>query len=122
MPDLSTDEQFLHRALDLARQGIGLASPNPYVGAVIVDPRGRIAGTGVYTYEGVKHAEIRALEPRSTTRSRSMRPRGCTDLTHNALISWCDSAMRNTERVTHGPRPIWFEGPSWRGAAVRARY
>jgi diaminohydroxyphosphoribosylaminopyrimidine deaminase/5-amino-6-(5-phosphoribosylamino)uracil reductase len=62
MPDLSTDEQFLHRALDLARQGIGLASPNPYVGAVIVDPRGRIAGTGVYTYEGVKHAEIRALE------------------------------------------------------------
>src|SRR5580700_265001 len=62
MPDLSTDEQFLHRALDLARQGIGLASPSPYVGAVIVDPRGGIAGTGVYTYEGVKHAEIRALE------------------------------------------------------------
>jgi diaminohydroxyphosphoribosylaminopyrimidine deaminase/5-amino-6-(5-phosphoribosylamino)uracil reductase len=62
MPDLSTDEKFLLRALDLARQGIGLASPNPYVGAVIVDPRGGIAGTGVYTYEGVKHAEIRALE------------------------------------------------------------
>jgi diaminohydroxyphosphoribosylaminopyrimidine deaminase/5-amino-6-(5-phosphoribosylamino)uracil reductase len=62
MPDLSTDEQFLHRALDLARQGIGLASPSPYVGAVIVDPRGGIAGTGFYTYEGVNHAEIRALE------------------------------------------------------------
>jgi diaminohydroxyphosphoribosylaminopyrimidine deaminase/5-amino-6-(5-phosphoribosylamino)uracil reductase len=61
MPDHSTDEQFLHRALDLARQGIGLASPNPYVGAVIVDPSGEIAGTGVYTYEGVKHAEVRAL-------------------------------------------------------------
>src|SRR5580698_682438 len=62
MSDPATDEQFLHRALDLARQGIGLASPNPYVGAVIVDSQGNIVGTGVYTYDGVKHAEVRALE------------------------------------------------------------
>jgi|SRR5580704_4067676 diaminohydroxyphosphoribosylaminopyrimidine deaminase/5-amino-6-(5-phosphoribosylamino)uracil reductase len=62
MPDHSTDEQFLYRALDLARQGIGLASPNPYVGAVIVNPEGSIVGTGVYTYDGLKHAEVRALE------------------------------------------------------------
>jgi diaminohydroxyphosphoribosylaminopyrimidine deaminase/5-amino-6-(5-phosphoribosylamino)uracil reductase len=62
MPDHSTDDQFLHRALDLARQGIGLASPNPYVGTVIVDARGNIAGTGVYTYHSVKHAEVLALE------------------------------------------------------------
>ena len=62
MPDYSTDEQFLHRALDLARQGMGLASPNPYVGAIVVDPQSRIVGTGVYTYDGVKHAEARALE------------------------------------------------------------
>jgi diaminohydroxyphosphoribosylaminopyrimidine deaminase/5-amino-6-(5-phosphoribosylamino)uracil reductase len=62
MPDPSIDEQFLRRALDLARQGFGLASPNPHVGAVIVDAQGRIAGTGVYTYEGVRHAEVRALE------------------------------------------------------------
>jgi diaminohydroxyphosphoribosylaminopyrimidine deaminase / 5-amino-6-(5-phosphoribosylamino)uracil reductase len=62
MPDPSTDEQFLSRALDLARQGIGFASPNPYVGAVIVDAHGSIVGTGVYTYDGVKHAEVSALE------------------------------------------------------------
>jgi diaminohydroxyphosphoribosylaminopyrimidine deaminase/5-amino-6-(5-phosphoribosylamino)uracil reductase len=62
MSDQATDEQFLRRALDLARQGIGLASPNPYVGAAIVDLQGNIAGTGVYTYDGVKHAEVRALE------------------------------------------------------------
>ncbi len=62
MPDHSTDEQFLRRALDLARQGVGLASPNPYVGAVIVDQAGSVVGTGVYTYDGVKHAEVRALE------------------------------------------------------------
>lgn len=62
MPDHSNDEQFLHRALDLARQGIGLASPNPCVGAVIVDVHGSIVGTGSYTYAGVKHAEVLALE------------------------------------------------------------
>jgi diaminohydroxyphosphoribosylaminopyrimidine deaminase / 5-amino-6-(5-phosphoribosylamino)uracil reductase len=62
MPDHSNDEQFLHRALDLARQGIGLAAPNPYVGAVIVDPHGSVVGTGFYTYDGMKHAEVRALE------------------------------------------------------------
>jgi diaminohydroxyphosphoribosylaminopyrimidine deaminase/5-amino-6-(5-phosphoribosylamino)uracil reductase len=62
MPDHATDEKFLHRALDLARQGIGLASPNPYVGAVIVDAQGNVAGTGFYTYDGVKHAEVIAIE------------------------------------------------------------
>src|ERR1700683_2665086 len=62
MPDAATDELFLRRALDLARQGIGLASPNPYVGAVIVDAHGNIAGAGGYTYDGVKHAEVRALD------------------------------------------------------------
>jgi len=61
MPDHSIDE-FLHRALNLAREGVGLASPNPYVGAVIVDPHGTVVGTSVYTYAGVKHAEVLALE------------------------------------------------------------
>src|ERR1700691_4769061 len=44
MPHQSTDEQFLRSALELARRGVGLASPNPYVGAVIVDARAQIAG------------------------------------------------------------------------------
>jgi len=58
----SADDQHLHRALELARAGIGLASPNPYVGAVIADAHGNIVGSGTYTYAGVKHAEILALE------------------------------------------------------------
>jgi diaminohydroxyphosphoribosylaminopyrimidine deaminase/5-amino-6-(5-phosphoribosylamino)uracil reductase len=52
----------MHRALDLARRGIGLSSPNPSVGAVILDAAGNIIGEGTYTYEGLKHAEILALE------------------------------------------------------------
>jgi diaminohydroxyphosphoribosylaminopyrimidine deaminase / 5-amino-6-(5-phosphoribosylamino)uracil reductase len=62
----SADEQHLHHALELARQGIGLASPNPYVGAVIADTHGNVAGTGTYTYSGVKHAEVLALEGAGT--------------------------------------------------------
>lgn len=56
------DEQHLHRALELARAGIALASPNPYVGAVIADTHGNAVGSGTYTYDGVRHAEILALE------------------------------------------------------------
>jgi diaminohydroxyphosphoribosylaminopyrimidine deaminase / 5-amino-6-(5-phosphoribosylamino)uracil reductase len=57
-----SDETFLRRALDLARKGVGLTSPNPCVGAVIVDSSGVVVGEGFHTYEGVKHAEILALE------------------------------------------------------------
>lgn len=63
---LPADDELLHRALELAREGIGLASPNPYVGAVIADARGNVVGTGTYTYAGVKHAEILALEAAGT--------------------------------------------------------
>jgi diaminohydroxyphosphoribosylaminopyrimidine deaminase / 5-amino-6-(5-phosphoribosylamino)uracil reductase len=55
------DEQFLHQALDLARLGVGLASPNPCVGAVLVDARDNVVGTGSYTYDGVRHAEVQAI-------------------------------------------------------------
>src|SRR5208337_443849 len=58
----NTDLNFLRRALDLARQGIGLASPNPCVGAVIVDSAGTIVGAATHTYDGIKHAEILALD------------------------------------------------------------
>ena len=61
MPDQRTDEVFLLRALELARSGIGLTSPNPNVGAVIVDDSGNIVGSGTYTYDGIKHAEILAI-------------------------------------------------------------
>jgi len=58
----SADEPNLHRALELASAGMGLASPNPYVGAVITDSGGNLVGSGSYTYDGRKHAEILALE------------------------------------------------------------
>jgi diaminohydroxyphosphoribosylaminopyrimidine deaminase/5-amino-6-(5-phosphoribosylamino)uracil reductase len=58
----SSDQQRMRRALDLARAGVGLVSPNPAVGAVVVDQSGREVGAGTHTYDGLKHAEVIALE------------------------------------------------------------
>jgi len=59
---MTSDEQFMRRALELARAGVGLVSPNPAVGAVVVDSAGNEAGAGTHTYDGVKHAEALGLE------------------------------------------------------------
>ncbi|HZU41814.1 MAG TPA: bifunctional diaminohydroxyphosphoribosylaminopyrimidine deaminase/5-amino-6-(5-phosphoribosylamino)uracil reductase RibD [Terriglobales bacterium] len=56
------EAQFMLQALALAREGIALCSPNPHVGAVIVDTTGNIIGRGSHRYEALKHAEILALE------------------------------------------------------------
>lgn len=52
----------MRQALELARRGIGLTSPNPNVGALVVDADGKILGSGFHTYEGVKHAEVLAIQ------------------------------------------------------------
>ncbi len=62
MTGTHTDEHYLLRALELARRGAGLTSPNPSVGCVIVGESGEVVGEGFHTYEGVKHAEVLALE------------------------------------------------------------
>ena len=51
----------MEHALGLARKGIGLASPNPTVGCVIVRD-GQIVGEGFHQYEWRDHAEIVALK------------------------------------------------------------
>ena len=62
MAESDNGESYLRRALELARAGMGLASPNPCVGAVIVDDAGEVVGSGTHTYDGLKHAEILVLE------------------------------------------------------------
>lgn len=58
---MTADENFMLRALQLARMGVGLVSPNPAVGAIVVDSSGNEAGSGTHTYDGIKHAEVLAL-------------------------------------------------------------
>ncbi|MBP7375405.1 MAG: bifunctional diaminohydroxyphosphoribosylaminopyrimidine deaminase/5-amino-6-(5-phosphoribosylamino)uracil reductase RibD [Pyrinomonadaceae bacterium] len=56
------DLSLVQRALDLAARGVGLVSPNPLVGCVIVSADGRIVGEGTYIYDDLVHAEAIALE------------------------------------------------------------
>jgi diaminohydroxyphosphoribosylaminopyrimidine deaminase / 5-amino-6-(5-phosphoribosylamino)uracil reductase len=59
---LEGDQKYLRRALELAQKSFGLASPNPNVGALLLDANGEIVGEGFHTYDGVKHAEVLAIE------------------------------------------------------------
>jgi diaminohydroxyphosphoribosylaminopyrimidine deaminase/5-amino-6-(5-phosphoribosylamino)uracil reductase len=61
----------MEHALTLARKGVGLASPNPQVGCVIVR-EGQIVGEGFHQYEWREHAEIVALK------SAGQKARGAT--------------------------------------------
>lgn len=51
----------MSRALELAARGVGLTRPNPPVGAVVVDRRGRVVGEGYHRRAGAAHAEVHAL-------------------------------------------------------------
>ena len=55
------DAYWMQRALELARRGIGVASPNPAVGCVILDRAGQVVGEGWHEYDLRDHAEIVAL-------------------------------------------------------------
>lgn len=60
-PVAAAEEAHLRRAFELARNGLGLASPNPMVGAVVVDASGAVAGEGWHEGPGTPHAEAVAL-------------------------------------------------------------
>ena len=49
-------------SLELARRGIGVSSPNPAVGCVILDRAGDVVGEGWHEYDLLDHAEVVALK------------------------------------------------------------
>jgi diaminohydroxyphosphoribosylaminopyrimidine deaminase/5-amino-6-(5-phosphoribosylamino)uracil reductase len=56
-----TETAAMRRAIELSRHALGTTSPNPNVGAVVLDAQGRVAGIGHTAPAGGPHAEIRAL-------------------------------------------------------------
>lgn len=112
--DEHADAVLMQKALDLARAGIGLVSPNPAVGAVIADSQGKILGTGSYTYDGVSHAEIRALEEsRESARGATLyinlepcshqgRTSACADAVIGAGIARVVAAMEDPNPLVSG--------------------
>lgn len=54
-------EQYMQRAIELAKLGVNFVSPNPRVGAVIIK-NGQIVAEGYHKRFGGPHAEINAIE------------------------------------------------------------
>jgi diaminohydroxyphosphoribosylaminopyrimidine deaminase/5-amino-6-(5-phosphoribosylamino)uracil reductase len=65
---MQQDAIYIRMALDLARRGYGLTSPNPMVGAVLVKA-GKIIGRGWHHRAGEPHAEIEAFHDAARKRN-----------------------------------------------------
>ena len=65
MKRTESDTEYMAQALRLAAKGRGLASPNPMVGAVIVQGS-RVVGEGYHRRAGGPHAEVVALRSAGT--------------------------------------------------------
>ncbi len=61
-PDPNLDLRWVARAIELARQADFRTSPNPMVGAVVLDSNGALAAEGYHRQAGTRHAEQEALE------------------------------------------------------------
>lgn len=56
------NEHWIARTIELARQAKGKASPNPLVGAVVLNPAGELIAEGFHEKAGSDHAEVNALK------------------------------------------------------------
>jgi diaminohydroxyphosphoribosylaminopyrimidine deaminase / 5-amino-6-(5-phosphoribosylamino)uracil reductase len=107
------DLHFMEHALELARKGVGLASPNPTVGCVILK-EGAILGDGFHQYAWRDHAEIVALKQageraRGATMYVTLEPCNhagrtgpCTEAILAAGISRVVAAMEDPNPRTRG--------------------
>src|SRR5580704_10553618 len=107
------DVGFMDYALALAERSVALASPNPNVGAVLVR-NGKIVGEGFHTYDGLRHAEIVALDAAGETARGSTlyinlepcchigRTGPCTNALIAAGIRRVVAAMKDPNRLVAG--------------------
>jgi len=100
----------MRRALELSRATVGLASPNPQVGCVLVR-NGEVVGEGAHFYDACDHAEIVALK------QAGARARGATayvtlePCSHHGRTAPCADALiaAGVQRVvaaTVDPNPL----------------
>ena len=59
---MDLDEKYMKMCLELAKMSEGQVSPNPLVGAVVLDKNDEIVGKGRHERYGAAHAEVNALE------------------------------------------------------------
>jgi diaminohydroxyphosphoribosylaminopyrimidine deaminase/5-amino-6-(5-phosphoribosylamino)uracil reductase len=119
------DRYWMQRALSLARRGMGLASPNPAVGCVLLDRKGELAGEGWHEYDRLDHAEIAALKAagesgkdiRGGTAYVTLEPCSHTGRTGPCSQALIQAGVKRVVAATVDPNPL----VSGRGlAALRA--
>ena len=103
------DIKYMKRALELARRGAGLVSPNPMVGAVLVND-GRVVGEGFHIFEKVKHAEVLALEQagehaRGATLYCSLEPCCHQGRTSPCTVALIEAGIRRAVIAVSDPNP-----------------
>jgi len=97
-------------ALELARRGIGVTSPNPAVGCVILDCEGQVAGEGWHEYNLLDHAEVAALKAageraRGGTAYITLEPCNHTGRTGPCTEALIAAGVRRVVAATIDPNP-----------------
>jgi diaminohydroxyphosphoribosylaminopyrimidine deaminase / 5-amino-6-(5-phosphoribosylamino)uracil reductase len=105
------DEQWIRRALELARNGIALCSPNPVVGCVILDREGQVAGEGWHEYDRLDHAEVVAIRAagdraRGGTAYVTLEPCNHTGRTGPCTEALIAAGIARVVAATKDPNPL----------------
>jgi diaminohydroxyphosphoribosylaminopyrimidine deaminase/5-amino-6-(5-phosphoribosylamino)uracil reductase len=108
------DRYWMQRALELARRGIAVSSPNPAVGCVILDCAGQVVGEGWHEYDLLDHAEVVALKAaaehagerlRGGTTYVTLEPCNHTGRTPPCTESLIAAGLRRVVAATIDPNP-----------------
>jgi diaminohydroxyphosphoribosylaminopyrimidine deaminase/5-amino-6-(5-phosphoribosylamino)uracil reductase len=104
------DDAHMRRALALAERGRGRTSPNPLVGAVIVDEAGVVVGSGFHERAGEPHAEVHALRAagdraRGATLYCTLEPCSHTGRTGPCAVAVANAGIRRVVVAMQDPFP-----------------
>lgn len=106
---IQQDERWMNEALDLAQRSVGLASPNPAVGCVLVKGES-VVGQGFHEYDLRDHAEIVALrmaggEARGATAYVSLEPCCATGRTGPCTDALIEAGVARVVVAATDPNP-----------------
>lgn len=109
MEDTAPHDRWMQRALDLAADSVGVASPNPAVGCVLVR-EGKVVGEGFHDYDRKDHAEVAALKAageaaRGTTAYVTLEPCCTTGRTGPCTQALIDARVARVVIATGDPNP-----------------